>query len=124
MVGQPFTLTGTNLCANATATFNATGPGGSIDLGSAQTNGSGSVSLAATAPSTPGTYTVVVSTTAGGCSLSASLVFTVTAPIVTMPGGLPATGNDPSSVGALAAFALLIGAALVVLARRRRLGAG
>ena len=116
IAGQAITLSAANLCANAAATFTAVGPGGSSQLGTSPTNGFGAVSLGTTAPTQPGSYTITVSSTGGGCSLSASLILNVR----TLSGELPATGNDATGVVTLSFFALLAGGTLLALRRRRR----
>jgi LPXTG-motif cell wall-anchored protein len=93
-------------------------------MGTAVTDGSGRATLSTVAPTVGAAYTATVTTTSGGCSLTASFLFTVPAELVTIPGELPATGSNSSPGITLGGVLLLVGIGFVsAAALRRRPGA-
>ena len=110
--GSTITLNANAFCPGTTVTFSVNGN----VVGSAVADSTGHASLVITAPSTPGTYTVVA-TSSPACGLTANSQFSI-APIVTVP--LPVTGSDSSFPLQIGGITLLAGVGLVSVAAVRR----
>ncbi|MDQ1423734.1 MAG: hypothetical protein QOD72_1232 [Acidimicrobiaceae bacterium] len=119
--GSQLTLSVAGFCANSPVSFSI---GGTV-VGSATSDGSGNASITITAPTTPGTYTVVASSPANGscAALVADLTITVPATVATtvVAGALPGTGSNGTwPTLRMGAISLFVGISLFTVAKIRR----
>ncbi len=110
--GGPLTLSAAGFCAGANVTFSING----TIVGTAIAGADGKASIVTTAPTTPGTFTVVASTDFKTCPLTAQASLSVALPAV----NLPVTGTDSSTGLRIGGLALLLGVGLVTVAATRR----
>lgn len=121
--GQTVTLTITGCTPGETLTVTLDGAAvGTTTCSAVDAVGTGALSFAA--PSTPGSYPVVVSGVQGfSFTTSITVASQATTPVTTPGGGLPATGSDGigASTGiAIGLLAVGVGLFLVAQVRRRQ----
>ena len=107
--GDVVTITLGDLVVTATCS----GPAGAFRMPSV--TGAPTATATLTAPTAPGTYTIVATDEATGRTASAT--FTVVAPAA---GPLPTTGSDSDLTTQLAGLTIAVGAGLAFVARHRR----
>jgi hypothetical protein len=114
--GAPLTLSVSGFCANTLVTFSI----GGTDVGSSTSNSSGAVSITTTAPTSPGTFTVVARSAANGAcaALVANLSITVRAAAAA---ALPTAGSNGTwPLARMGAISLFVGIGVFAVAKIRR----
>jgi LPXTG-motif cell wall-anchored protein len=119
--GETLTITVNGVAVTATCSASALTQGSVLGLGLVQQTAT-SATATITAPTTPGTYPVVITGSRGfSFTTSLTVVAATTPPVTTPGGGLPATGSSGiSTTTGIAIGLLVVGAGLFVVAQVRR----